>query len=293
VLFLLAALPAQSHQLILIKNRVGGFSEFTHGNAKGNRDLTQQPQQVAQCGWPGNAVDPLLDPDGRCVKQAGADLSVFGQGIQIGANNLGASTWNSYNNWTTDPKKAYLNTAYGFYDSVESLGQYAGNASVDSTQLNQDLGNLGNTLSDPKKFNLALGQAFYSAEFGLATAAGGQMASRGVSTLMDTFATESTTLTRAAYVEEVEGLKDFANSARAAGQDAEATARMVSEDRNALKIKYRELSPPDFVQKAEARNIQKYGNPLGPTVDQLRAQGKSWEQIIDAAARAGGKDLGL
>ena len=106
-------------------------------------------------------------------------------------------------------------------------------------------------------------------------------------------AAESTTLTRAAYVEEVEGLKDFANSARAAGQDAEATARMVSADRNALKVKYRELSPPDFVQQAEARNIQKYGNPLGPTVDQLRAQGKTWDQIIDAAARAGGKDMGL
>jgi hypothetical protein len=106
-------------------------------------------------------------------------------------------------------------------------------------------------------------------------------------------AAESTTLTRAGYVQEVESLKDLANSARAAGQDAEATARMVSSERNALKIKYRELSPADFVKQAEARNIEKYGNPLGPTVDQLRAQGKTWEQIIDSSARAGGKDLGL
>jgi hypothetical protein len=108
-----------------------------------------------------------------------------------------------------------------------------------------------------------------------------------------TIAAESAALTRAGYVEEVEGLKDLANSARAAGQDGEATARMVSAERNALKVKYRALSPPDFVQQAEARNIQKYGNPLGPTVDQLRAQGKTWEQIIDSAARASGKDMGL
>lgn len=100
-------------------------------------------------------------------------------------------------------------------------------------------------------------------------------------------------LTRAGYVKEVEELMDLANTARSAGQSAEATARMVSAERNALKLKYRELSPADFVKKAEARNMEKYGNPLGPTVDQLRAQGKTWEQIIESSARAGGKDLGL
>jgi hypothetical protein len=68
---------------------------------------------------------------------------------------------------------------------------------------------------------------------------------------------------------------------------------MLVAERNALKVKYRELSPADFVKQAEARNVEKYGNPLGPTADQLRAQGKTWEQIIDSAARPDGKDLGL
>jgi hypothetical protein len=36
-----------------------------------------------------------------------------------------------------------------------------------------------------------------------------------------------------------------------------------------------------------------YGNPVGPTIDQLQEQGKTWEQIIKSAARPGGKDLGL
>ena len=42
-----------------------------------------------------------------------------------------------------------------------------------------------------------------------------------------------------------------------------------------------------------ARNIEKYGDKLGPTVDWLRAKGKSWEQIIESAGRSGGEDLGL
>lgn len=36
-----------------------------------------------------------------------------------------------------------------------------------------------------------------------------------------------------------------------------------------------------------------YGNPLGPTIEQLRAQGKTWEQIIESATRPGGEDLGF
>ena len=39
--------------------------------------------------------------------------------------------------------------------------------------------------------------------------------------------------------------------------------------------------------------MEKYGDKLGPTIEYLRAQGKTWEQIIESATRAGGKDLGL
>jgi len=42
-----------------------------------------------------------------------------------------------------------------------------------------------------------------------------------------------------------------------------------------------------------ARNLEKYGDKLGPTVDWLRAKGKSWEEIIESASRSGGKDLGF
>jgi hypothetical protein len=36
-----------------------------------------------------------------------------------------------------------------------------------------------------------------------------------------------------------------------------------------------------------------HGDPLGPTIDWLRAQGKSWEEIIESAMRPGGADLGF
>ncbi|GGT67211.1 hypothetical protein GCM10010272_07260 [Streptomyces lateritius] len=35
----------------------------------------------------------------------------------------------------------------------------------------------------------------------------------------------------------------------------------------------------------EERNMAKYGNPLGPTADQLHAKYGSWGQVIDASMR--------
>jgi hypothetical protein len=49
----------------------------------------------------------------------------------------------------------------------------------------------------------------------------------------------------------------------------------------------------DAVRRFEQRNIEKYGDPLGPSIDQLRKSGKTWEQIIESATRPGGGDLGL
>jgi RHS repeat-associated protein len=112
---------------------------------------------------------------------------------------------------------------------------------------------------------------------------------------VDDFAPAAKTLPplRQQYVDDVLGLKDLGLSARAAGQNAEATARMLHAERNALKLQYRELTPPDVLKTIEARNLKLYGDPLGPSVDQLRAAGKSWDDIIESAARPGGSDLGF
>ena len=98
---------------------------------------------------------------------------------------------------------------------------------------------------------------------------------------------------RQQYVDEVTELADLGLASRAAGADAQATARLLSAERDALKLKYRALSPPEKVAEWEARAMERWGNPLGPTPDQLRAAGKSWDDIIESAARPGGADVGF
>jgi hypothetical protein len=41
------------------------------------------------------------------------------------------------------------------------------------------------------------------------------------------------------------------------------------------------------------RNLERYGDPLGPSIEWLRTQGKSWDDIIESALRTGGEDLGF
>ena len=61
---------------------------------------------------------------------------------------------------------------------------------------------------------------------------------------------------------------------------------------NNLKPTYGDVSPPDFVQVAEAHNIEMFGNPLGSTVDRLRQKGLTGQQITNWATRPGGQDIG-
>jgi RHS repeat-associated protein len=98
---------------------------------------------------------------------------------------------------------------------------------------------------------------------------------------------------RAAYERAVKGLADKASKMRAAGECPETIARQLVKDRNALKQAFRQNASPDLLKQWEQRNIEKYGDPIGPTADQLHAQGKSWEYIIESATRPGGKDLGF
>jgi hypothetical protein len=53
------------------------------------------------------------------------------------------------------------------------------------------------------------------------------------------------------------------------------------------------LTDPLMLEKIYERILARYGEKLGPSIDWLRAQGKSWDQIVESATRTGGKDLGL
>ncbi|EST36421.1 hypothetical protein [Streptomyces roseochromogenus] len=83
---------------------------------------------------------------------------------------------------------------------------------------------------------------------------------------------------------------------RAAGRSPEEIARRLVDMRNDAKEITRAGMTPEEVRLLEERNLAKYGNPLGPTADQLHAKYGSWEKVADAAtrtSRAVDSELGL
>jgi RHS repeat-associated protein len=96
---------------------------------------------------------------------------------------------------------------------------------------------------------------------------------------------------RLEYEAAVKGLAEREAALRAGGASPEAIARELSAARRALGVEYKALTPAEKLSEIYARNLEKYGDKLGPTVDWLRARGKSWEDIIESAKRPGGQDL--
>ncbi|GHC40635.1 hypothetical protein [Streptomyces cinnamoneus] len=72
---------------------------------------------------------------------------------------------------------------------------------------------------------------------------------------------------------------------RARGRSEEDIARTLVQMRNDAKDIVRAGMTPQQVAELEARNQAKYGNPLGPTADQLYAKYGSWEEVSAAATR--------
>src|SRR5271156_4760796 len=68
---------------------------------------------------------------------------------------------------------------------------------------------------------------------------------------------------------------------------AEAIARAMHAERRRLAAEFKERTPEPLRSQIYRRTLAVYGDPLGPTVEQLRAKGRSWEDIIESAARPG------
>ncbi len=98
---------------------------------------------------------------------------------------------------------------------------------------------------------------------------------------------------RQAYIDEIRGLAGKAEKLRQAGLTIEKIARILHAERRAIGIRYKDITPPEKRREIYARNLKNYEDKLGPSIDWLRAHGKSWENIIESASRTGGKDLGF
>ncbi|MFJ6697982.1 hypothetical protein ACIQM4_18205 [Streptomyces sp. NPDC091272] len=83
---------------------------------------------------------------------------------------------------------------------------------------------------------------------------------------------------------------------RAQGRSEEEIARTLVDMRNDAKDVVRAGMTREQVAELEARNLKKYGNPLGPTADQLYVKYGSWEKVTGAATRSSAavdQELGL
>lgn len=91
--------------------------------------------------------------------------------------------------------------------------------------------------------------------------------------------------TRIQYHDLLEDMHRTAADMRAAGATDEEIARELVDMRNQAKAITRAGMTPEEVRILEERNLAKYGNPLGPTADQLYAKYGTWQQVIDASMR--------
>ena len=86
------------------------------------------------------------------------------------------------------------------------------------------------------------------------------------------------------HAERDAGMK-LAKTMRNNGDSPEAIGRAVSELRNQAKVEARSTMKPEQVAELEARNMVEYGNPVGPTADQMYVKYGSWEGVIEASFR--------
>ncbi|MER8091009.1 hypothetical protein ABTZ57_39645 [Streptomyces sp. NPDC094048] len=101
---------------------------------------------------------------------------------------------------------------------------------------------------------------------------------------------------RIRYHELLDSMERVEDRMRAEGRSDEEIARVLVAMRNEAKDITRAGMSPEAVKALEARNMVKYGNPLGPTADQQFAKYGSWAAVIDAATRSNAavdQELGL
>ena len=92
---------------------------------------------------------------------------------------------------------------------------------------------------------------------------------------------------RQAYVNEVRGLSNIEQALRAEGKSTEEIARVLHQARRELGVQYKNMTSPEMLEQIYDRNLNKYGDKLGPSIEYLRGRGKTWEQIVESAKTPG------
>ncbi len=93
------------------------------------------------------------------------------------------------------------------------------------------------------------------------------------------------TALRREYIESVQNLAGVENQMRASGATEEEIARTLVAGRNAFKELARDKMRTALVRLIELRNLEKYGDVVGPTAEQLYAKYGSWSAVSAPAQR--------
>lgn len=92
---------------------------------------------------------------------------------------------------------------------------------------------------------------------------------------------------RREYEAAVRALQLRAAELRTAGASVEVVARTLHAERRALAARFKEATPEPLRAALYERTLRVYGDRTGPTLESLRAKGKSWEEIAEGAMRPG------
>jgi hypothetical protein len=96
---------------------------------------------------------------------------------------------------------------------------------------------------------------------------------------------------RLKYEAQVMALHDLADAMHLDGWTPEAIARAMHAARRRLCQVFKNQTPEPQRTRISERTRAVYGDPLGPSVEFLRLQGKSWKHIIESASRPGRSPL--
>ena len=92
---------------------------------------------------------------------------------------------------------------------------------------------------------------------------------------------------RSRYEAAVLALRTQVAAMRGDDASSETIARAVHAERRRLTAASKELTPEPWRSRIHTRTLAAYGDPIGPTIENLRARGKSWDDIIASATRPG------
>jgi len=92
---------------------------------------------------------------------------------------------------------------------------------------------------------------------------------------------------RSRYEQAVRDLHERVAEMRRDGASTETIARAVHAERRRLAALFKELTPEPYRTRIYERTVRIYGGEDGPSIEFLRAKGKSWEAIIESAKRPG------